>query len=309
MDDVKKYVLTNGLGEIRENRTFKEYTTLKVGGRIRLVYYPNSIDNFLKFHKYYIPLQRPLFVIGAGSNVFASDDDFDGVVVSFSKLPLRYYRVGDNFTCYPGCSVVRLAYDLSRLGYTGGEFLAGIPATIGGAVYMNAGANGSEMKDILVSAKLLCKDGSVKEYKNNELGFAYRKSRLQEEGLIVLEVKLRFTKSDTITVRNKLNELKSKRNSSQPVDEKCAGCTFQNPAGHSAWKLIDQIGFRGYKINQAQVSEKHCNFLINNGNAKSEDLMKLIKEIQENVKREFDIDLKCEWVLVNFDSKSNILNN
>lgn len=304
MDDVKKFVLDNKLGEILENKSFKDCTTLKVGGKIRLFYYPNSIENFLTFHRYYRPSGRPLFIIGAGSNVFASDADFDGVVVNFSKLPLRYYRVGDTFTCYPGCSVVRLSYDLARLGYSGGEFLSGIPATIGGAVYMNAGANGSEMKDILISAKLLSKDGVVREYKNLELGFGYRKSRLQEEGLIVLEAKLKFQKEESGDVLKRVKEMKTKRNKSQPVDQKCAGCTFQNPPGHSAWKLIEEIGFRGYKINKAQVSEKHCNFLINNGDARSEDLMELIKQIKERVKEKFDIDLKCEWVLVNFDNVS-----
>lgn len=304
MDDVKKFVLDHKLGEILKNKTFKDCTTLQVGGKIRFFYYPNSIESFLAFHKFYRPSGRPLFIIGAGSNVFASDADFEGVVVNFSKLPLKYYRIGDTFTCSPGCSVVRLSYDLARLGYTGGEFLSGIPATIGGAVYMNAGANGLEMKDILISAKLLSKDGVVRDYENSELGFGYRKSRLQEEGLIVLEAKLKFQKDESGDVLKRVKEMKEKRNKSQPVDQKCAGCTFQNPSGHSAWRLIDQIGFRGFKINNAQVSKKHCNFLINNGDAKSEDLLELIKRIQKNVKEQFNIDLKCEWVLVNFDNVS-----
>lgn len=296
--------MDNELGEVLENMSFKDCTTLKVGGKIRLFYYPNSIENFLAFHEYYRPSGRPLFIIGAGSNVFASDADFEGVVVNFSKLPLKYYRVGDTYTCYPGCSVVRLSYDLAKAGLTGGEFLSGIPATVGGAVYMNAGANGSEIKDILVSAKLLSKDGEVREYKNSELGFGYRKSRLQEEGLIVLEAKLKFKQTDAEKVLKRVKELKKKRTASQPVDQKCAGCTFQNPPGTSAWELIDKIGFRGYKVNRAQVSEKHCNFLINNGGASSDDLMQLIRKIKENVKAKFGIDLKCEWVLVNFDQIS-----
>lgn len=304
MDDVKKFILENGLGEIAENMAFKDCTTLKVGGKIRLFYYPNSIENFLAFHEYYRPSGRQLFIIGAGSNVFASDDCFEGVVVSFKKLPLKYYRVGEIYTCYPGCSVVRLAYDLARAGLTGGEFLAGIPATVGGAVYMNAGADGSEIKDILISAKLLHRDGSVREYKNSELGFGYRKTRLQEEGLIVLEAKFRFTKADPEQVLKKVKELKSKRSATQPVNEKCAGCTFQNPPGRKAWELIEAAGFRGYAVNRAQVSEKHCNFLINKGDATSSDMLELIRKIKEKVKEKSGIDLKCEWVLVNFDKFS-----
>ncbi len=302
MDEVKNFILENKLGLALENKSFRDYTTLKVGGKIRLVYLPDTIEHFLIFYQFYKLLNRPLFVIGAGSNVFASDRDFDGVVVNFSKLIVRYYRINTTYTCYPGCSVVRLAYDLARHGLTGGEFLAGIPATIGGAVYMNAGANNYEIKDILISAKLLHRDGSIKEYKKKDLHFGYRKSRLQEEDSIVLEAKFGFRKANPEVVLEFLKDLKEKRRRTQPVEEKCAGCTFQNPPGYSAWELIDKIGFRGYRINQAQVSTKHSNFLINNGEAKSEDLLNLIKIIQEKVKEKYHIDLKCEWILVNFEN-------
>jgi UDP-N-acetylmuramate dehydrogenase len=300
LDELRKYIIENQLGEALENRSFREYTTLQVGGKIRLVYLPDTVENFLKFYHYYKTFNLPLFVIGAGSNVFASDDYFNGVVVNFSRLILRYYRIGDIFTCYPGCSVVLLAHRLAKIGYQGGEFLGGIPATIGGAVYMNAGANGREIKDILISAKLLCADGTIKEYKNADLHFGYRKSLLQEGDYIVLEAKFRFTPASPAVVSAYLQELKAKRKASQPIEEKCAGCTFQNPPGHSAWQLIDKIGFRGYRINQAQVSEKHSNFLINKGGATSADLLELIRRIQAKVKEEFNIDLKCEWILVNF---------
>lgn len=304
MDDVKKFISENGLGEISENMSFKDCTTLKVGGKISLFYYPNTVENFLIFHDYFRPSGRPLFIIGSGSNVFAADDDFEGVVVSFKKLPIKYYRVGNIYTCYPGCSVVRLSHDLAKAGFAGGEFLAGIPATVGGAVYMNAGANGSEIKDVLISAKLLDRNGEVREYKNFELGFGYRKTRLQDEGLIVLEAKFKFNPEKPEKVLKRVRELKKQRSATQPVEQKCAGCTFQNPPGKKAWELIDAIGFRRYKINRAQVSEKHCNFLINNGGATSKDFLELIEKIKEKVKNKFGIDLKCEWVLVNFDNIS-----
>jgi len=300
LDELKQYIIQNKLGEALENRSFQEYTTLQVGGKIRLLYFPDSIDNFLKFYDYYKNIDQSIFVIGAGSNILASDDYFDGVVVNFSRLIVRYYRIGSTFTCYPGCSVVLLAHHLAKMGFAGGEFLAGIPATVGGAVYMNAGANGQEIKDILISAKLLSRDGTIKEYSNADLHFGYRKSLLQEGEYIVLEAKFRFTPAPPEVILERLQDLKTKRRSSQPVEEKCAGCTFQNPPGHSAWQLIDQIGFRGYRINQAQVSQKHSNFLVNKGGATAKDMLELITRIQKKVKEKFAIDLKCEWILVNF---------
>jgi len=301
MNDVKEFIINNNLGKFLENKSFKDYTTLKVGGNIRLVYLPNTIENFIKFYQFYTKYDNPLFVIGSGSNVLASDKYFDGVVVNFSNLDVKYFRLGNKVTAYPSVSVVRLANDLAKVGYTGGEFLAGIPATIGGCVYMNAGANGRETKDILINAKLLDKKG-INIYSRNDLKFSYRKSILQEQPLIVLEAKLEFSREEEPGKSLKMiKELKHQRRKTQPIDKLSAGCTFQNPKGFSAWELIEKIGFRGYSVNQAQVSKKHANFLINNSNAASDDLIILIEMIKARVKEKFDIELKCEWILVNFD--------
>jgi UDP-N-acetylmuramate dehydrogenase len=300
MTEVKKFILDNRLGKVFEDKTFRDYTTIKVGGRIRLVYMPNSIDNFLRFYEYFRTREFPLFIIGFGSNVLASDRDFPGVVVSFRDLDVLYFRIGNRVKAYPGCPVVRLAYDLARAGYGVGEFLAGIPATVGGAVYMNAGANGGEIKDILVRARLLGSAG-VKTYENAELDFSYRKSRLQSEGLICLEADFEFEpEAEPGSALKRIAELKKNRRKTQPIEKLCAGCTFHNPPGMYAWQLIDRIGFRGYQVNKAQVSPKHANFLINNGGATSDDMMKLIGLIKEKVKERFNVDLECEWVLVNF---------
>ncbi|MFA7529443.1 MAG: UDP-N-acetylmuramate dehydrogenase [Bacilli bacterium] len=300
MTEIKKFILDNRLGKVFENKTFRDYTTIKVGGKIRLVYMPNTIDNFLRFYEHFRKYDYPLFIIGFGSNVLASDRDFPGVVVSFRDLDVLYFRIGGKVKAYPGCPVVRLAYDLAKGGYGGGEFLSGIPATVGGAVYMNAGANGSEIKDILIKARLLGNGGEA-VYEAKDLDFSYRKSRLQAENLVCLEADFGFEKeAEPGAALKRIAELKKTRRKTQPIEKLCAGCTFHNPPGMYAWQLIDRIGFRGYQINKAQVSNKHANFLINNGGATSADMIKLIELIKEKVKERFDIDLECEWVLVNF---------
>ncbi|MCK9536193.1 MAG: UDP-N-acetylmuramate dehydrogenase [Bacilli bacterium] len=301
MTEIKRFILDNQLGKVFENKSFRDYTTIKVGGKIHLVYMPNTIENFLRFYEYFQKFNYPIFIIGFGSNVLASDCDFQGVVVTFRDLDVLYFRLGNKVKAYPGCSVVRLAYDSAKSGYSGAEFLSGIPATVGGAVYMNAGANGGEIKDILVKAKLLSND-EIKVYDNTELSFGYRKSRLQSENSILLEADFEFiNESESGMALRKIIELKKLRRKNQPIEKLCAGCTFHNPPGLYAWQLIDRIGFRGYQINQAQVSIKHSNFLINNGNARSDDMIQLIKLIKEKVKERFDIDLECEWILVNFE--------
>ena len=303
MTEIKNFILNNKLGRVFENKTFRDYTTLKVGGKIKMLYMPNTIDNFLKFYRFYQKFNYPLFIIGFGSNVLASDREFAGVVVSFRNLDVLYFRIGNKIKAYPGCSVVRLAHDMAKAGYAGAEFLSGIPATVGGAVYMNAGANGSEVKDILKKAELLDSE-NIKTYDNEELNFSYRKSRLQTENLIVLTADFELTPEDEKgAALRKIKEFKKIRKKSQPIEKLCAGCTFHNPPGLYAWQLIDRIGFRGYTINQAQVSVKHSNFIINNGNAKSDDMIELIKIIKEKVKERFEIDLECEWILVNFKQK------
>jgi UDP-N-acetylmuramate dehydrogenase len=302
MKSVKKYIRKNKLGKVYENKCFRDITTLKIGGKIRLLYLPNTIENFLIFYRFYRTLGYSLFIIGEGSNILASDRDYPGTVVSFRDLDVKYFLAGDTCIAYSGCSAVKLASDLANLGYTGIEFYCGIPATIGGAVYMNAGAHGHETQDVIESATLLSEDGTVVEFENSELKFSYRKSLLQEKPYIVLQAKIRIRKEERIhQAVEKIQELKAIRKSTQPVGVLSAGCAFQNPEGISAWELIDRAGMRGYSVGDAKVSEKHSNFLINNGKATAADMMQLVHTIQEKVKKLFGIELKCEWILVNFD--------
>lgn len=302
MKSVKRFIRKNKLGKVDENKSFRDLTTLRIGGRIPLLYLPNTIENFLIFYRFYQTLGSPLFVIGEGSNILASDKDYPGVVVSFKKLDIKYILAGKTCIAFAGCSVMRLASDLARRGYTGMEFYCGIPATIGGAVYMNAGAFGSETKDVIESATLLSADGTVVELHNPELKFSYRKSLLQEEPYILLQAKLRLQKEEkTHQAIETIKELKALRKNTQPSGVLSAGCAFQNPEGISAWKLIDRAGMRGYSIGDAKVSEKHSNFLTNNGKATAAQMMELVRLIQEKVKKQSGIELKCEWILVNFD--------
>lgn len=292
------------LGDFNENLSFKDITTLKVGGKIRLVFFPNSIENFKTFYLKIINSNlinpKDIFVIGAGSNVLASDDLFDGLVISFRKLPIKYIILGQNVYCYPQVKTTELSNRLLKKHLSGAEFLNGLPATIGGAVYMNAGGFGADMSDVVESVEMLNDKGEVKEYSKNEMNFKYRFSLAKEKKMIILSVKLKL-KSDTYeNINNKIKSIKNERKQFQPQGVYSAGCAFKNLQNKKAWELINQANLRGFKINDAAVSNKHCNFLVNLGNAKATDMYNLQKYVKNKVYEETNVRLENEWIMLNF---------
>ena len=303
MDKYINYINQNSLGELYYDKTFKEITTLKVGGKVKLLYYPNSTVNFVRFYKYYIKFKDvSIFIIGNGSNVHASDDDYDGIVISFKKIK--------ELVCYDNYIIASsgiMSHSISHLArdnkLSGGEFLAFIPGTIGGVVTMNASSYGCAAEDIV--CKCLCIDeyGTIKWYTREELEFGYRKSLIKIKKLILLKVKMRLQKKELEEINEITNKIKMKRINSQPINYNSAGSVFKNTNTFKAWELIDSVGLRGLENNGAMISSLHPNFIINKGSAKAKDIYDLMNIIREKVYKNKNILLECEWVLINFKNE------
>lgn len=297
---IKKYIEDNKLGMVYTKYSFHDLTTLKIGGRINLFYLPNSIESFYKFYRY-AKDKEPIFIIGSGSNVLANDEEYRGIVVSFKNLPIKFTVVKDIANIYAGCKLTEFIYRVAKIGLGGLEDLCGIPGTIGGMVAMNAGSFGTTISDVLISAECLDRDGNLRVYTNSELLFGYRSSLIRMRDLIVIKAKIKLFPKAHKDILNLIKANMKKRQVNQPLNTMNAGCAFKNNVKHSAWSLIDGIGLRGFAINDAKVSEKHCNFLINVNEATAKDMYDLIKKIKKDVREKYGIDLIYEWVLINFN--------
>ena len=204
-------------------------------------------------------------------------------------------RIGDTgIRAQAGVSLSSLAAFAAREGLAGLEFAGGIPGTLGGAVTMNAGAYGGEMKDVIVSAKVMDEDGGVKVLSCDELELGYRTSIVQKEQLIVLEAEFSLQPGETEAIQSMMKELNAKRREKQPLEYPSAGSTFKRPEGYFAGKLIEDAGLRGYRVGDAQVSEKHCGFVVNRGKATCAEVLQLIEEVQKKVKEQFGVQLEPE---------------
>lgn len=300
MKDIIAFIEKNHLGEVHVNKTFKELTTLKIGGKIKLYFLPYSINAFLKFYVYVKGLNIPIFIIGTGSNILASDRKYHGIVVSFKKIDVLYAVVGNYATVYAGCMMPWFVYQMANRNLGGIEFLSGIPGTLGGVVTMNAGAYGKSVSDYIISADCCDREGKIKTYTNEELLFGYRSSLVRMKDLIVLSAVFKLTERKSEEIKLTIKELMEKRKNTQPLKTLNAGCAFKNPQNFHAWALIDEVGMRGARINNAKISEKHANFFINMDNAKAKDMYKLMEITRKKVYQKFKIILINEWVLLNF---------
>ena len=237
-------------------------------------------------------------ILGNGSNLIFSDKGYNGILIkldNFNKLEFN-----DNYvTVGAGYSLTKLSLRTARRGYTGLEFASGIPGTVGGAIFMNAGAYKMDMGYITTTVKVLDPNLEVQILTNQDLEFHYRSSFLQKvKNYICIEATLLLRKGDTETIMEVINDRKKRRIESQPLEYPSAGSVFRNPEGDYAGRLIEEIGYKGYSIGDAMVSLKHANFIINKGNASGDDIKKLIKEIKTKVKEKYNIDLKVEQEFV-----------
>ena len=293
------YIKNNKLGVIYTNKTFKQLTTLKIGGKIGLLYYPNSIESFISFYEYYKKnnFDKQLVIIGNGSNILANSKDYNGVVVSFKKMKFKYYLYNRCLTVSSGVMIMDVINFCKKRNLGGFEKLAFIPGTIGGMVKMNASAYNSNISDNIYSVKILDKNGNINILYKKDIDFAYRNSNIDG---IILECSFELKCINEQEIDEIINNIKDNRNKKQPIEYYNAGSTFKNIGLIQVWKLIDSLGLRGVSINDAEVSIKHCNFLINKNNCTSDDMHSLIELIKNKIYDKYLIKVQYEWIFINF---------
>jgi UDP-N-acetylmuramate dehydrogenase len=289
---------TAGLEAVLEQESMKKHTTFRIGGPADVFVVPDSIEKAAQVIRICREQNVPFYILGNGSNLLVSDEGYRGVIVQLYRN-LSDVTVEDGvITAQAGAMLSVIAKRALAEGLTGFEFAAGIPGTIGGAAVMNAGAYGGEMKDVLTEVTVLTEEGAVRKLPADELQLGYRHSVIPENGWIVLEAKLRLQKGDPEQIRARMEELKEQRVTKQPLDLPSAGSTFKRPEGYFAGKLIMDAGLRGFTVGGAQVSEKHCGFVVNRGGATAADVIGLITQVQEKVKEMFGVEIEPEVKLL-----------
>ncbi len=284
--------------KVLENVNLKNYTSFKFETIAALIVYPNNIES-LKELLAYLKLNNIKYkVIGNGSNLIFVDEVYDGVLIKLDMF--NYIEINDTIIKVgAGCNLIKVAMEACKLGLTGLEFATGIPGTIGGAIFMNAGAYKSDMGYIVSEIKVLTPNMEIKTLYNRELDFHYRTSILQKNpDYICLEAKLVLKHGDINEIRELVEERKQRRLMTQPLEYPSAGSVFRNPDGDYAGRLIEEIGYKNKNINDAFVSDKHANFIINKGHAKGKDVRDLIYKIQDEVEKKYNIKLKAEQEFV-----------
>ncbi|MCD8346380.1 MAG: UDP-N-acetylmuramate dehydrogenase [Lachnospiraceae bacterium] len=301
MPDMKA-LLREAAGEdcVLEQESMRKHTTFRIGGPADYFAAPTTVEGVQRMVKLCRELDYPFYVIGNGSNLLVSDQGYRGLVLQLYKNLSEINVVsqdtdqGGSIQAQSGAMLSVIAKRAMEGGLTGFEFASGIPGTLGGAVVMNAGAYGGEMKDVLVSVTVLNRTGEILEIPVSQLELGYRRSAVLSNGWIVLGAKLDFANGDTETIRSRMEELKRQRVQKQPLDLPSAGSTFKRPEGYFAGKLIMDAGLRGYMVGGAQVSEKHCGFIVNRGGATAADVRKLIADVCVRVYDQFGVILEPE---------------
>lgn len=293
-----KNVITKGT--VLTEEPMSRHTSFQIGGPAEIFVQPATGDEVRQAICLAKEEQIPFFVVGNGSNLLVSDDGFRGMIVQIGRN-LQEISVEDNVIyAQAGALLSRVARTALEHGLTGMEFAAGIPGSLGGAVAMNAGAYGGEMKDILTDAEVLTPDGEIKILSLEELDLSYRHSCIFDEDYIVLSVHLQLEQGDTTVIRNRMDELARARREKQPLEYPSAGSTFKRPEGYFAGALIQDAGLKGYTVGGAQVSEKHSGFVVNRGGATAEEVLFLIKQVQKKVKSRFGVTMEPEVRMVGF---------
>lgn len=271
-----------------------QHTTFRIGGTAEFWADISSVQGLQALLNFCKEQKIPYFVLGKGSNILASDDGFQGMILHLGNAFAGITISGTTVTCQAGAQLGAAARAAAEHSLTGMEALSGIPGTIGGALYMNAGAYGTEMKDIIVSCEYLAEDGTVCTMPAEEMQLSYRHSVFCENKGIILSVTMELQQGDREAIRSRMEELQIQRKTKQPLEYPSAGSTFKRPEGHFAGALIEEAGLKGHTIGGAQVSEKHAGFLINTGNATAKDVCALIAYVQKTVKEKSGVDLEPE---------------
>lgn len=274
------------------------HTTFRVGGAAECMVLIEREEELLKLVPYLNQIEQDYFILGNGSNLLVGDKGYRGIVIKLGEGMNRITVEGDHIYVQAGALLSRTAAVARDAELSGMEFAAGIPGSIGGGVVMNAGAYDGEMKQITESVKVMDQEGRILVLDNDTMEFGYRTSIIKNRPFIVLEVVLRMQAGRKDEIQAKMDELMARRQSKQPLNYPSAGSTFKRPEGYFAGKLIMDAGMRGYRIGDAQVSDKHCGFVINIGNASAADVKEVIEEVQERVKERFHVNLEPEVIFL-----------
>lgn len=303
---LKKIIDIIGEDSIYKEELLKNHTTFRVGGAADYFLVPKSENEAVALLRLFCDEDEnetgPYFILGRGSNLLVSDKGYRGTVISLDSA-FSDIKVDDTFIyAEAGASLIKIASTALKYGLGGMEFASGIPGTLGGGITMNAGAYGGELKDIVDTVRLYDKEeNTVIEKSCEEMDFSYRHSIVSSGRYVVLSAKLKLRHGDPSEIKGIMDELKEKRVSKQPLEYASAGSTFKRPLGYFAGKLIEDSGLKGYSVGDAQVSEKHCGFVINRGNATAEDILTLIRNVQDKVYDKFNVRLETEVCMLGFD--------
>lgn len=277
------------------NADMSKYTTFKIGGPANLLVEPNSVDALSEILKACKAEGEKPIVLGNGSNVLVQDKGIDGVVIvmgdAFSKIE---YAGNDLVKVQAGAKLISLCRFCLEYSLGGLEFATGIPGTVGGAAFMNAGAYGGEMKDVIWVVNHMDLDGNRGSFQGSQLEFSYRHSAYVDSDLIITSVIFHLEQDNAEGIKNSMDDVQRRRKAKQPLEYPSAGSTFKRPEGYFAAALIDECGMKGYTVGGAQVSDKHAGFVINVGNATSADVLQLMSDVQKKVKEEKGVDLEPE---------------
>ena len=283
-----------GENKVLEQEPMARHTTFRIGGPADYFVELGSIEQIRAAIQVCREENLPWFVLGRGSNLLVSDKGYRGVILSIYKDFQKTEIQGETVTVQAGVLLTTLSGKVLDASLTGLEFASGIPGTIGGAVVMNAGAYGGEMKDIVRKVTVLDQDGEVRTLTSGEMQFGYRTSLAKKKGYIVLGAELTLKQGEKEKIREEMQALKAKRIEKQPLEFPSAGSTFKQPEGYFAGKLIMDAGLRGAAVGGAQVSEKHCGFVVNTGNATAADVRELMRQVQGKVQEQFGVHLEPE---------------
>ncbi|MFR2644694.1 MAG: UDP-N-acetylmuramate dehydrogenase [Blautia coccoides] len=283
-----------GSDNVNVYEPMKKHTTFRIGGPAEYYLRPHSVDELRKILHICKRENLPFFILGNGSNLLVSDKGYQGVVIQLWKNMSDIEVDAHVIRAKAGALLSKIAVVALDNSLAGFAFASGIPGTLGGAVVMNAGAYGGEMKDVLEEVTVMDAEGNVICLKREELNLGYRTSIVKEKGYIVLEAVIRLKKGEASHIKEQMDDFKERRTSTQPLDMPSAGSTFKRPEGYFAGKLIMDTGLRGFRVGGAQISEKHCGFVVNTGDATAEDVKNLIEEVQKRVREKFGVTLEPE---------------
>lgn len=294
MDLYKELCAAVGAEHVLRDEPMNRHTTFRIGGPADFFVQPSCTEEIKAVRELCRLGEVPCYIIGNGSDLLVGDKGYRGVIIQICKRMNEVRADGERIIVQAGALLSRTAAAAYEASLTGMEFASGIPGTVGGALRMNAGAYGGEMKQIVESAEVLTAEGEVLELSAGELGMGYRTSVISRNDYVALSAVLKLERGDQKAIRARMDELKEKRVEKQPLEYGSAGSTFKRPEGYFAGKLIQDAGLRGYRVGDAQVSEKHCGFVINRGKATAAEVARLMDDVADRVEEKFGVRLEPE---------------